>query len=125
MPDPRVALALIFGVAMFCFGWKARDWKADAELADYRAGLAAAAQDQRTLAAKVEAAQAATATDSTLRLDTQAAQRETEIRYVDREVIQYRDRWRASTCRLPAEWLQLYNRSLGTADGAVSGPADL
>ena len=117
---------LMIGLAT---GWHVRGLQADADLADFKDGLAASARDQRDLKSKVEAAQTATAAQSTERLDNQAAEREKEVVYVDREVIQYRDRWRDSACRLPADWLRLYNRALGVGsaepDGTVPGPANL
>lgn len=113
---------LVMGLAT---GWHIRGLQADAKLAAFKESLAKTAADQRDLKAKVEARQAVTTAQSTQRLDQQAATREQEIRYVEKEVIHYRDRWRDSACRLPAEWLQLYNRSLGLADGAVPKPADL
>lgn len=113
---------LVIGMAT---GWHLRGLQAAAEMASFQADLAQTAEDQRALKAKVEASQTTTTQHSTARLNEQAAQRETEVRYVDREVIHYRDRWRTSACRLPAEWLQLQNRALGVADGAVPEPAQL
>lgn len=106
-------------------GWYTRGLQADADMADFKEGLAATAQDQRDLKAKVEAAQAVTTAKSTERLDQQQAEQQKETVYVEKEVIRYRDRWRDSACRLPAEWLQLYNRTIGASDGAVPGTAEL
>ncbi len=113
--------------AAFAAGWSWRSSIASADLAEHQLNQAKQAQDQRDLTVKIEAAQAAITEQSTERLDQKAEQREKEIQYVDREVIKYRDRWRDSACRLPAEWLQLYNASLGTGNAvpapAATGPA--
>lgn len=126
---PRSSV-LAFGLAIgFAGGWYLRGLYAAADMSAFKEGLASSAQDQRDLKAKVEAAQTITTTNSAQRLDQQAAAREQEIVYVDREVIHYRDRWRDSACRLPAEWLQFYNRALGVGGAepgrAVSGAAKL
>lgn len=100
--------------AAFAAGWSWRGSRADAEMADFQRGLAKQAEDQRALAVKVEASQANITEQSSERLDQQAEQQQKDVVYVDRKVIEYRDRWRDSACRLPAEWLQLYNRAIGT-----------
>ena len=97
----------------FAAGWSWRGSKADAELADFQLNLAKQAEDQRALAVKVEASQAKITEQSSERLDQQAEQQQKDVIYVDRKVIEYRDRWRDSACRLPAEWLQLYNQAIG------------
>lgn len=103
-------------VALFGAGWYVRGLVAFAEMAEYKTGLADAAEDQRELKAKVEASQAEITDESSDRLDKQAEQVQTEVQYVDREVIKFRDRWRDSACRLPDEWVQLYEASLGIGD---------
>lgn len=97
----------------FAAGWSWRGSKADAELADFQLGQAQQAEDQRALTVKVEASQAKITEQSSERLDQQAEQQQKDVVYVDRKVIEYRDRWRDSACRLPAEWLQLYNQAIG------------
>lgn len=128
-PWIKIGIALATAFALFAFGWHQRGLKATADMASFQADLAASAKDQRDLKSRVEAAQTATTAQSTERLDNQAAEREKEVVYVDREVIQYRDRWRDSACRLPADWLRLYNRALGVGgaepDGTVPDPANL
>ena len=113
--------------AAFAAGWCWRASIADADLADFKLGLAKQAADQRALAMKVEAAQTKITQESGDRLDTQAEQQRTEVEYVERKIIEYRDRWRDSACRLPAEWLHVYNASLGTGNAvpapAATGPA--
>lgn len=110
--------AMLFGA-----GWYVRGLVAFAEMADYQTALIKKGQDQRELKAKVEASQASITDQSSERLDQQAEQMQKEIQYVDREVIKFRDRWRDSACRLPDEWLQLYNASLGTGN-AVPGATE-
>ncbi len=117
MPSLQTIKLLAIAAALaaaFAAGWSWRASIADADLADFKLGLAKQAQDQRDMTIKVEAAQAAITEQSTERLDQKAEQREKEIQYVDREVIKYRDRWRDSACRLPDEWLSIYDASLGT-----------
>ena len=114
----QIAMAAVAAM-LFGAGWYVRGLVAFAEMADYQAGLAKVAADQRELKAKVEASQASITDQSSDRLDQKAEQTQKEIQYVDREVIKFRDRWRDSACRLPDEWLQLYNASLGTGN-AVS-----
>ena len=87
---------------------------ADAEMADFQRDLAKQAEDQRALAMKVEASQAKITEQSSERLDQQAEQQQKDVVYVDRKVIEYRDRWRDSACRLPAEWVSIYNQAIGT-----------
>lgn len=110
--------AMLFGA-----GWYVRGLVAFADMADYQTALIKKGQDQRELKAKVEASQAKITDESSDRLDQQAEQTQKEIQYVDREVIKFRDRWRDSACRLPDEWLQLYNASLGTGN-AVPGATE-
>ncbi|MGL4317129.1 MAG: hypothetical protein ACRCTL_11035 [Pseudomonas sp.] len=123
---------LLAGTLAFAFygGWSWRADIADADMAQFKEGIAQQAADQRELKAKVEAGQAGITQQSSARLDQQAAQQQEAIQYVDREVVVFRDRWRSSACTLPADWLRLYNQSLGLA-GAVpdtteagSAPAD-
>ena len=109
--------------AAFAAGWSWRGSKADAELADFKLNLAKQAEDQRALAVKVEASQAKITEQSSERLDQQAEQQQKDVVYVDRKVIEYRDRWRDSACRLPAEWLQLYNQAIGADPVPASAAA--
>ena len=111
----QIAMAAVAAM-MFGAGWYVRGMAAFAEMADYQTALIKKGQDQRELKAKVEASQAKITNESSDRLDQQAEQTQKEIQYVDREVIKFRDRWRDSACRLPDEWLQLYNASLGTGN---------
>lgn len=118
----QIAMAAVAAM-LFGAGWYVRGLVAFAEMADYQTALIKKGQDQRELKAKVEASQAKITDQSSERLDQQAEQTQKEIQYVDREVIKFRDRWRDSACRLPDEWLQLYNASLGTGN-AVPGATE-
>ena len=111
----QIAMAAVAAM-LFGAGWYVRGLVAFADMADYQTALIKKGQDQRELKAKVEASQAKITDESSDRLDQQAEQTQKEIQYVDREVIKFRDRWRDSACRLPDEWLQLYNASLGTGN---------
>lgn len=111
----QIAMAAVAAM-LFGAGWYVRGLVAFAEMADYQTALIKKGQDQRELKAKVEASQASITDQSSERLDQQAEQTQKEIQYVDREVIKFRDRWRDSACRLPDEFLQLYNASLGTGN---------
>ena len=118
----QIAMAAVAAM-LFGAGWYVRGLVAFADMADYQTALIKKGQDQRELKAKVEASQAKITDESSDRLDQQAEQTQKEIQYVDREVIKFRDRWRDSACRLPDEWLQLYNASLGTGN-AVPGATE-
>lgn len=118
----QIAMAAVAAM-LFGAGWYVRGLVAFAEMAEYKTALIKKGQDQRELKAKVEASQASITDQSSERLDQQAEQTQKEIQYVDREVIKFRDRWRDSACRLPDEWLQLYNASLGTGN-AVPGATE-
>lgn len=111
----QMAMAAVAAM-LFGAGWYVRGLVAFADMADYQTALIKKGQDQRELKAKVEASQAKITDESSDRLDQQAEQTQKEIQYVDREVIKFRDRWRDSACRLPDEWMQLYNASLGTGN---------
>jgi len=115
----QIAMAAVAAM-LFGAGWYVRGLVAFAEMADYQTALIKKGQDQRELKAKVEASQAKITDESSDRLDQQAEQTQKEIQYVDREVIKFRDRWRDSACRLPDEWLQLYNASLGISSAMPS-----
>lgn len=109
--------------AMFYGGWAWRADIADADMAQFKEGIAKQAADQRELKAKAEASQGKITDQSSARLDQQAEQQQETIQYVDREVVVFRDRWRNSACTLPADWLRLYNHSLGLAGAVPGAPA--
>lgn len=118
--SPRLIALAVAGALAVSAGWHVRGLQCQADMSDLKDGLAASAQDQRNLKARVEAAQAVTTVQSTQRLDEQAAKRKSEVIYVDRETIKFRDVWRDSTCRLPDDWLRIYRASLGIS-GTVPG----
>jgi hypothetical protein len=100
-------------------GWTLRGWRCDTEMANYKADQSEKAGDQREASQAIEIKQEATTGQSTQRLDTQQAEQQKETVYVEKQVIQYRDRWRDRSCRLSDDWLQLYNESLFGSDQAM------
>lgn len=100
-------------LVVFFSGWAVRGVKAERDHNQFLLDLAAQAQDQRALKAKVEAANAQRTKESSQRVDAQEQHREVEVRYVDREVVKYVDRYRDRACALPPEWVCLANRSFG------------
>jgi len=125
--SPKMLAGVALASALFGAGWYVRAQIAMAAMAEFQLDLAAQAQDQRELKAKVEASQAKITQQSTARLDQQDATTQKEVQYVEREVVQFRDRWRDRACVLPAEWVRLYHVSLGVGDPmpstAEAGPA--
>lgn len=115
----KLVAALVILALFTAIGWKARGLQCAADLADFKQELADKAQAQRDETAAIEAKQAATTNQSTERLDAKQAEQRKEIVYVDKQVIQYRDRWRDRTCQRPADWVRLYNTSLFGTGGAV------
>lgn len=93
-------------------GWTFRGMKCSKDLADFESSLAQKAQVQREASKAIEDKQDATTEQSTQRLDDWQATQQKEIVYVDKKVIQYRDRWRDRDCKLTDDWLRLYNASL-------------
>lgn len=106
-------------------GWTMRGWRCATALSDYKGSLAQQAQEQREASQAVEAKQETVTDQSTKRLDAQQVAQQKEIVYVDKQVIQYRDRWRDRDCERPDDWVQLYNASLFGDDPAMpeAGPA--
>lgn len=100
-------------------GWTFRGMKCSADLADYEKSIAQQAQDQRQATQAIEAKQEATTAQSSQRIDTQQAEQQKEIVYVDKQVIKYRDRWRDRECKHLDDWVQLYNASLFGTDPAM------
>jgi len=93
-------------------GWHFRGLKCAADMADYKQDLSTKADAQRAESQAIEAKQEAATSQSTERLDQKQAESQKEIVYVDKQVIQYRDRWRDRTCQRPADWVRIYNSSL-------------
>lgn len=100
-------------------GWQLRGLKCSADLASFQSSLAQQAQDQRQASTAIETKQEATTKQSTERLDQQQSEQQKEIVYVEKQVIQYRERWRDRDCERPADWVQLYNESLFGSDPAM------
>lgn len=122
-----VSVVLILAACAYG-GWTMRGWRCAAEIAYYRSEQAEREQAQFEAGMAVEAKNNAATDQSTKRLDLQQAQQQKEIVYVDKQVIQYRDRWRDRACKRPDDWLQLYNASLFGDDPALpeaskAGPA--
>lgn len=93
--------------------WEGRT-HGEKKLLEYKQQQRKLADDAVKQVAKVEATDTATKKDSSTRLDTSEAEREKEVEYVDRKVIEYVVKYRDSVCPAPdAEWVCLYNRSLG------------
>lgn len=113
--------AAIFAVLLGCAaaGWTARGWRCESAMAAYQGEQEEAAQAQFEEGIAVEARNEATTDQSTQRLDEQQEAHQKETVYVEKKVIQYRDRWRDRSCKLSDDWLQLYNESLFGADQAV------
>lgn len=93
-------------------GWKARGLQCDADMAAFKQAIADKAEDQREQKAEIEQKNQAATEQSTQRIDQQQDAQQKETVYVEKQVIQYRDRWRDRTCSRPVDWVQLYNRSL-------------
>lgn len=100
-------------------GWTVRGWRCDTAMAEYQQARAAEAEQQRNASQQVDAKNLAVTGQSTARLDDQQATQQKETVYVEKQVIQYRDRWRDRDCKLTDDWLQLYNESLFGSDPAV------
>ena len=105
-------------VVLVLLGWVARGVVAERDALQVQADAEAVAADQRALAAKVEAADVATRKESSERLDTQDHARQTEIQYVDREVVRFVVKYKDVACpdgdaAYLAEWVCLYDRANG------------
>lgn len=100
-------------------GWTARGWRCESAMAAYQGEQEEAEQAQFEAGIAVEARNNATTDQSTQRLNEQQEAHQKETVYVEKKVIQYRDRWRDRSCKLSDDWLQLYNESLFGTDQAV------
>lgn len=100
-------------------GWTVRGWRCDTAMAEYKQARAAEAEEQRNASQQIDAKNLAITEQSTQRLDQQQDAQQKETVYVEKQVIQYRDRWRDRDCKLTDDWLQLYNESLFGSDPAV------
>lgn len=113
-----LAVLLVLLASAFS-GWTVRGWRCDTAMAEYQQAREVEAEQQRNASQQIEAKQLATTEQSTQRLDQQQAAQQKETVYVEKKVVQYRDRWRNRDCRLTDDWLQLYNESLFGSDPAV------
>src|SRR5215217_3685329 len=107
----KAAIAALIVALIFGAGWKARGVLADNDMYAYQEAQRQGNDEQQAQADSVVKADVQNTEASTDRVDTQEQTRQVEVKYVDREVIKYRDRPVAGKCVLPAEWLQLYNRA--------------
>lgn len=111
-------LKVAMAVSLVLAGWLARGVVAERDALQVQVDADAVAADQRALAAKVEAADVATRKESSTRLDTQDQARQTEIQYVDREVVRFVVKYKDVACpdgddAYLAEWVCLYDRANG------------
>lgn len=113
-----LAVAIFFGA-----GWQARSVVAERDQLAQQGRLDEANKVQYQLLAELQTWRQQTTQQSSARLDQQAATQQKETVYVEKEVVRFRDRWRDRACALPAEWLQLYNASLGLAPVPATGDA--
>lgn len=109
---------IVLAVALVLSGWIARGVLAERDALQVQADAVAAADDQRALTAKVEAADVATRKESSTRIDQQDVAREVEIQYVDREVVRFVTKYQNVACpdgdaAYLAEWVCLYDRANG------------
>lgn len=100
-------------------GWHFRGLQCASDMARFKDEISTKAQKQRADTKLIEAKQEAATDQSTQRLDVQQAEQQKETVYVEKQVIQYRDRWRDRTCQRPADWVQLYNASLFGSGAAM------
>jgi hypothetical protein len=110
-------MVVMFGCATV--GWTLRGWRCETAMAAYKAEQSGKAEDQRKESRLIEIKQEAAADKSTQRLDEQQEAHQKETVYVEKKVIQYRDRWRDRDCQRPDDWVQLYNESLFGTDPAM------
>lgn len=115
-------LSVIFlGMAagLIWIGWDARGVIADRDMAQFKLNLEDKASKQRNDKFVIESQQEAITAQSTQRLDEQHAAQQKETVYVEKKVVEYRDRWRNRDCRRPDDWVRLYNESLFGHGSAV------
>lgn len=110
---PRTLAVLIVLALMFAGGWYVRGLVASVEAADQARLVDAERAVHREYVAGVEEADRRNKAKSTAAVDAVEQAREVDIQVVDREVIKYVERYRASACVVDPEWLCVVNRSLG------------
>lgn len=110
-------LVIAFALSLITLGWNARGVVADRDMAEFKQGLQDQKDQQAEQVRQAEQKQADATAQSTQRLDEQQAAQQQETVYVEKQVVQYRDRWRDRPCDRP-DWVRLYNESL-FGSGAV------
>lgn len=118
-PYALAAAAVIGALA----GWYVADMAGDNALLEFKESLRQQQDDQRDLTMRVESADNSNTTQSTARIDAQEAQRIVEVRYVDREIIKYRDRPADRRFVVTAEFLRIYNEAAGLSGGVSEASA--
>lgn len=118
-PYALAAAAVIGALA----GWYVADMAGDNALLEFKESLRQQQDDQRDLTMRVESADTSNTTQSTARIDAQEAQRIVEVRYVDREIIKYRDRPADRRFVVTAEFLRIYNEAAGLSSGVSEASA--
>lgn len=97
--------------------WWLRGTLAENEMYSFKQGLAKQQDDQKQLTLKVEAAGVENRKTSSARIDAAERAAAVEVQYVDREIIRYVTKYRDAVCPVDpqrdAEWVCIYNRSLG------------
>lgn len=110
---PYVVVAVIAAGA----SWWLRGTIAENEMHSFKQDLAEQQEDQKQLTMKVEAAGVENRKTSSERIDAAEKAAAVEVQYVDREIIRYVTKYRDAVCpadpQRDAEWVCLYNRSLG------------
>lgn len=114
---PYVVVAAIAAAASGGASWWLRGTIAKNEMYSFKQDLAKQQDDQKQLAMKVEAAGVENRKASSERIDAAEKAAAVEVQYVDREIIRYVTKYRDAVCPVDpqrdAEWVCLYNRSLG------------
>ncbi len=110
-------IAILLGCVFF--GAVLQEKVCQSKIASLKNELDEEAKAQREASQAIEAKQEAATSQSTERLDQKQVESQKEIVYVDKQVIQYRNRWRDRTCQRPADWVRIYNSSLFGSGHAV------
>lgn len=97
----------------FSLGWTVCQWRASAELSDWKAKAEAAARKAETAARETEQNNA-TLADAIVAKDTTEAEAErVEFRTVIKETVRYVKSPAAGHCRLPDDWVRVHNLAAG------------
>lgn len=113
----RLAPYALSAVVAATASWWLRGTIAENEMHSFEQDLAKQQDDQKQLTMKVEAAGVENRKTSSERIDAAEKAAAVEVQYVDREIIRYVTKYRDAVCpadpQRDAEWVCLYNRSLG------------